>query len=189
MILKVRGVSFCLIGFALVGLAIGFVFYHRFNEPRAVSVPTSVEDMTKDVSLNQVQHVTIQGGVKELVLEAESAEYQRAENKTVLKDISATFFFKEGGSTHVVSRQGELMTDSQDLKLSGDVVARSGAYELQTETLFYDHKNRSIFADSRVLIKGDGMDLAGASMVFSLDTERALVKGGVEATFEDWRLF
>jgi len=74
------------------------------------------------------------------------------------------------------------------MEVTGNVVARSGSYALNTERLFYDHKKRSISTDSPVVVKGKGIDLTGKSMVFSLRTEKALVRGGVEAVFQNLKL-
>ena len=81
-----------------------------------------------------------------------------------------------------------LLTDTKDMEVSGDVIVRSGPYELSTERLFYDHKNGSISTDRPIVVTGNGIDLTGNGMFFSLNTERASVRGGVEAVLQDLRL-
>ena len=170
----------------VAGLGVGLVAYQHLSKERDASVSMLPEG--KDVSLNQIHHVATRNGVKEWMLDAESAQYQKAQDKTVFKHISATFFFKDGRSLHLTSCEGVLLTDTRDMEISGDVILRSGPYELNTETLFYDHKNGSISTDRPVVVKGNGIDLAGNGMFFSFSTERASVRGGVEAVFEDLRL-
>jgi LPS export ABC transporter protein LptC len=111
-----------------------------------------------------------------------------AGNKTVIKEVSATFFLTDGKKAHLTGRSGVFFMDTKDMELSGDVVVRSGQYELRTAKLSYDHKSRSISTDTPILVKGEGIHLTGHSMIFSLNTEEVLVKGSVEAVFESWRL-
>jgi LPS export ABC transporter protein LptC len=76
------------------------------------------------------------------------------------------------------------MKETKDMEVMGNVVARSGAYALNAERLVYDHDKRAISTNTPVSVKGNGMDLRGKGMVFSLRTERALMTGGVEAIFQ-----
>jgi LPS export ABC transporter protein LptC len=185
---RIRLSQYCLIGLTLAVLGGALAAYRGFSKEPETVAPTSPEDQDEGIRLSEIHHVATRHGVKEWILDAQSAQYQRQENKTVLKHISATFFLRDGRSIHLASRDGMLLTDTKDMEVSGDVVARSGPYELNTERLFYDHQNRSISTDSPVVVKGKGMDLSGKSMVFSLRTERALIRGGVEAVFENLRL-
>jgi LPS export ABC transporter protein LptC len=102
--------------------------------------------------------------------------------------VAATFFLKDGGQVQLTSRYGVLLTDTKDMEASKDVVVRSGPYELKTERLFYNHENRSISADAPIVVKGNGVKMTGETMLFSLKTERAVLRGAVEAVFENWTL-
>jgi LPS export ABC transporter protein LptC len=181
-----RAGLYCLIGLVLGGLGASFVAHHYGSKGREPSV--SVLPKNEDVSLDKIHHVAVRNGIKEWTLEAESAQYQKAENRTTLNQIAATFFLQDGRTIHLTSRNGVLLTDTKDMEVTGNVVARSGSYALSTERLFYDHEKRSISTDSPVVVKGKGIDLTGKSMVFSLRTEKALVRGGVEAVFQNLKL-
>lgn len=184
--IKMHTVLFCLIGLMLTGLGVGLVsFQHLRKEPDTL---VSVLPKDKDVTLNHIHHVATRDGVKQWILDAESAQYEKAANKSVFKDVSATFFLKGGRTIHLTSRDGVLLTDTTDMEVSGDVVVRSGPYELNTEKLHYDHKGRSIYTDAPIFVKGEGIYLTGHSMNFYFNTEQALAGGGVEAVFENLRL-
>ena len=184
--LRVHIGRFCLIGLLLAGLWVGLVAYRHITKTPDTLV--SIPPQDKDMSLNHIHHVATRNGVKEWILDAESAEYQKAEKKTVFKHISATFFLKDGRSIHLTGCSGVLLTDTKDMEVSGDVVARSGPYELNTEKLLYDHKGRSISTDKTIVLKGNGVDMTGENLVFDFDTERAVVSGGVAAVFKTLRL-
>jgi LPS export ABC transporter protein LptC len=181
---KVKTVLYCLIGLTVAG--IGLVSYLHFREePETLH---SVLPKDCDVSLNRVHQVATRDGVKEWTLDAESALYQKSDNKTVFKDILATFFLEDGNTIRLRSRDGVLLTDTKDMEVWGDVVARSGEYELNTDKLCYEHKTHTMSTETPVVIKGNGMEITGDRMTFDLQTEQVVVWGRVEAVFESFTL-
>lgn len=183
---KIHAILFCLIGLILAGVGVELVGNQHLSKGPDDLV--SILPTSEDVSLNRIHQVATRDGVKEWMLDATSARYDKAENKAILKDVSATFFLKDGREMQLTSRHGVLLTDTKDMEVSKDVVVRSGPYELETERLFYDHKRRSIATDVPIIVRGNGVRVTGKSMLFSLDTERAVLTGAVEAVFESWRL-
>ncbi len=177
---KVKIVLYCLIGVMVAG--IGFARYHHLREePRAL---LSLLPKNTDVSLNHIHHVATRDGVKEWTLDAESAQFQRADNKTLFKDISVTFFLNDGKTLHLNGRDGILMTDSKDMEVWGDVVVRNSGYEFNADKLLYEHKSHTISTKTPIVIKGNGMEVTGDSMTFNLQTEQVMVQGRVKAVFE-----
>jgi len=182
--LKIKTALYCLIGLMVAGIA--FVSYHHLREePKAL---LSALPKNTDVSLNHIHHVATRDGVKEWTLDAETAQLQKADNKTLFKDISATFFLNDGNTLHLNSRDGVLMTDSKDMEVWGDVVVRNGGYEFNAEKLLYDHKSHTISTKTPIVIKGKGMEVTGDSMTFNLQTEQVMVLGRVIAVFESCTL-
>ena len=180
---KVKTVLYCLIGLMVAGIGFGLASYHRLREePRAL---LSVLPKNRDVSLNHIHHVATRDGVKEWTLDAESAQYQRADNKTVFKDILATFFLNDGKTLHLNSCDGVLLTDTKDMEVWGDVVVRGGGYELNADKLRYEHKTQTISTETPIVIKGNGIEITGDSMTFNVQTEQVVVWGRVRAVFEN----
>ena len=178
---KVKIVLYCLIGVMVGGIGFGLVGYHRLREEPRVLL--SVLPKNRDVRLNHIHHVATRDGIKEWTLDAQSAQYQKADNKTFFKEIFATFFLKYDKTIHVNGRDGVLLTDTKDIEVWGDVVVRSGPYELNTDKLRYEHKTQTISTDTPIVIKGDRMEITGDSMIFNLQTEQVVVWGRVQAVF------
>jgi LPS export ABC transporter protein LptC len=176
-------------GLVLVVLGGAWAAYCGLRQEPAGVVSSLPKDPGGDISLSQIHHAALQDGIKEWILDAESAEYYKTENKTVLKEISATFFSKDGKSIHLSGREGILLTETNDLEISGDVVVRTGPYELNADRLQYDHNSRSISSDGPVVMKGGGIDMRGKGLVFFLDTERALIEDDVAVDLRNLRLF
>ena len=183
---KVKTVLYCLIGIMVAGIGFGLVSHHRLREePRAL---LSVLPKNGDVSLNHIHHVATRDGVKEWTLDAESVQHRKADNKTVFKDVLATFFLNDGKTLQLNSRDGILLTDTKDMEVWGDVVVRSGGYELNADKLRYQHKTQTISTETPIVIKGNGMEITGGSMTFDVQTEQVVVWGRVKAVFENFTL-
>jgi LPS export ABC transporter protein LptC len=183
---KVKIALYCFIGLAVAGIGLGLVSHLRVKEEPKGLNPVPQKD--SDVSLNRIHHVATREGIKEWTLDAESAQYEKADNKTVFKDLVVTFFLEDGNTMSLSSRGGALLTDTKDMEVWGDVVARSGQYELNTEKLSYEHETRTIFSKTPVVIKGSGMKITGKSMKFDLEAEQVMMRGRVEAVFENFSL-
>ena len=177
-----RRVLCCLMGLIVAGIGLWLVSYYRFKEEPRRLVSVLPENM--NVSLNRIHHVATRDGVKQWMLDAESAQYQKGDNKAVFKEVSATFFLKDGKTMHLTSRDGLLLTDTKNMEVWGDVVVRSGPYELNTDKLRYDYKTQSISTEAPIAIKGNRMNLSGDSMTFNLQTEEIVVRGKVRAVLE-----
>ncbi|MBW2036143.1 MAG: LPS export ABC transporter periplasmic protein LptC [Deltaproteobacteria bacterium] len=183
---KVRIVLISLIGMMFAGLGVGlFSYYHIRDKSDAL---ISALPGGADVRLHHVHHVATRDGKNEWVLDAESARYEKTENKTVLKDLSATFFLKDGKTVHLAGDKGVLLADTKEMEVSGNVIVRSGSYETTTDKLHYDYKNRSISTSTPILLTGKRVQITGRSMVFYLNTEQIVVKGNVKAVFKGWKL-
>jgi len=178
----------CLIGLIVAGIGIGVVSYLRFREAPKALFSALPKDM--DLSLNHIHHVATRDGVKEWVLDADSAQYQKADNKTVFKNVSATFFLKDGKTIHLTGQDGVLLTDTKDIEVAGHVIVRSGPYKLNTDRLHYEHKTQTIFTDTpiAVTVKGNHMALTGDSLTFNLQTGQTVVRGKVRAVFKNFSL-
>ncbi len=184
---KTRIVLYCLVVVMVAGIGFALVSHSlpKGEEPVALE---SVMPKKSDVCLNRIHHVATRDGVKEWMLDAESAQYEKAGSKTVFKDICATFFLEGGRAVTLSSRDGVLLTDTKDMEIWGDVVARSGSYELNTNKIRYDHKAQVLSTKTPIVIKGKGLEITGDRMTFDLQTEHVVVQGKVEAVIEDLTL-
>ena len=171
----------------VAGIGFALVTHSPSGEEEGVTLKSVLPQKT-DVSLNHIHHVATRDGVKEWMLDAESAQYEKAGSKTVFKGIRATFFLEGGRAVTVNSREGVLSTDTKDMEIWGDVVARSGPYQLNTNRVLYDHKAQVLATKTPVVIKGGGMEITGDRMTFDLQTEHVVVQGRVEAVIENFGL-
>jgi LPS export ABC transporter protein LptC len=161
----------------VIGIYIGF----RQDSKIAESIPESIEpDAT--LSIGKIHQTATRKGKKEWSLEANSAHYIAKTNQMVLKDLSVIFFLKDNSEVTLAADRGILITDSNDIAVSGNVVLNNKEYKLLTEKLNYAHERRVLYSSAPVIISGVSAQLAADSISFDLNSNKITMEGSVEAT-------
>jgi LPS export ABC transporter protein LptC len=161
----------------IIGIYIGF----RQDPSISESIPESAEpDAT--LSVGKIEQTATREGKKEWKLEANSAHYIQDINQMVLKDLTVTFFLEDKSEVTLVADQGILKTDTNDIEVSGNVMADNTEYRLLTEKLSYAHKRRVLYSNVPVTISGDSTQIVADSISFDLNSKKLTLEGSVEAT-------
>ncbi len=182
----VKMVLCCMVSLMVVMLGFGLFKFHRVKKDPDAAMALLPENT--DISLNQIHQISTRDGIKEWSLDADTVRFQKKENRSVLSNVSVTFFLKDGGTVHVTGTEGVFLTDTKDIEIWGDVVVRYGQYTLRTEKLTYGHKTRSVHTETPILLEGEGVFLSGNNMTFSFADEQVIVGGGVETKVTDFVL-
>jgi LPS export ABC transporter protein LptC len=160
-----------------------FIGYRRISKQPELLLSVIGENV--NVSLGHIQHTATRDGVKEWTLEAESARLLETKKHMVLTDLSVVYFTKENGEVYLTANEGVLDTKSNDIEVTGNVVLISEPYELQTEKLNYEHKQRMIYADGPVRILSTTSYLGANAMSFDINARKVQFKGNVEGIFAE----
>lgn len=178
-----RRLKFILISVILITLGIIvtiFIQYRRTHDlPNTLDL--SGEEGT-NIAIGRVRQTATKDGHTEWSLDAASVKYMESEKKALFKDISVTFFLKDGGKVFLTADAGTLRTESKDIEVTGDVVVRSEDYRLESDRLRYQHEKRLLFAKVPVKITGKDFDLVADSLSVDLNQEKAWFKGNVKGT-------
>ncbi|MEW6673743.1 MAG: LPS export ABC transporter periplasmic protein LptC [Thermodesulfobacteriota bacterium] len=137
------------------------------------------------LSIKRLRQTATRNGIKEWSLDAGSAQFVDGKKLAVLKDLSVTFYPKEGLPIFVTADQGLLKIDSNDIEASGNVVVKREGYRLDTDSIQYEHSRRMIHAPRPVKITAEAFDLAADAMSFELDTKKTRFKGNVRGTIRE----
>ncbi len=172
-------ITIALLTFILVMAALvrNSLIQHDFRQPD--NLPPEGVDMQLD---NVHYEQTDQDASKEWELNAESAQYFKGENRIVLQSIELTFFSKEGKAYKLTADNGELYTDSKDVRVSGNVFALTEeGYQVQTDSFQYNAEESKLFTNDRVTLKSKELDMTGKGMVVDLEKEKLYILGEVKA--------
>lgn len=136
-----------------------------------------------NVSLDKVHQTSTKNGIKEWNLDAASVQYNIKERLAIFRDISVIFYLKDKNRVRLTAKKGILNTDSNDIKIIGNVVIENKVYTVYTDALRYLNKKRVLFSEAPVKIKGDFLILSGNALSFDLNTDKISMEGNIKGTF------
>lgn len=168
------------IGIALILALLVTVFlkYREFTENPAKLVDAIPEGV--DISIDEIRHTAVKDGRKHWSLEAASAQYRDQAKEAMFDDVRITFFLDDGREVTVKGRQARLDTETNNIDISGDVIAREADYQLAAETIAYNHFDRQIKIPVPVKITGRAFELQADEMTVDLASETARLRGAVK---------
>lgn len=168
----------------VVGLLVAvFIDYRRVLNK--VDVSFLPDNSGALLSLKSLKHTASRDGIKEWSLEAGSAQFIDSTKQTLLKDLSVTFFPKDGEPVLLTADEGILKIDSNDIEAYGHVVVKRKGYRLDTERIQYEHSRRMIHAPQAIKITAEAFDLGADAMSFELDSRKTQLRGNVQGTIRD----
>lgn len=143
--------------------------------------PLPIIETEADLTSKNIHLVGDKSGSKEWELEARGAQHFLTENMTVLENIEASFYVREGGLIRMRAEKGRVHHATRDIEVQGNVlILTDQGYQLRTEGLQYVDSARRITSSDRVAIAGDGLKITGDGMSIDLVTGRLSMGGGVE---------
>jgi lipopolysaccharide export system protein LptC len=177
----IKALLLAVIGITIAGIIVVFIGYRRImQQHEALLAPL---EQKADIAIESFEQTATKNGVKEWHLRARSARYQKANQEAVLEDLTVIFFLKDGDQAHLTADRGTVLIKSNDLTVSGNVIADNGHYQLKSQEMHYQHDQRILLSRVPVEISGPGFHVMADSIRFDLNTHRTLLEGNVDARF------
>ena len=178
--------SYGILGAVVIILIIlsGVVGYRHLSHQREKNMVSNFANKA-NISIGKVHQTATRNGITEWRLSAASMNYFAERNHSLFQDLSVTFYLKDRSEICLTANQGILKTGSKNMNVSGNVVVGNGSYQLKTEKLYYNHKERSITTQVPVKLTGGSIDLTADSMSLDLNTKLTVLQGNVKATLSD----
>lgn len=147
--------------------------------------PLNIPRISSDLKIEGVRLTRVAGGKTEWELKARSADYFRDKGVTHLESPEVVFYGKSDLRIELKGNSGEVFNSSNDVKVSGDVkIVTSDGYTFRSDSLFYSSGEKTVSTESRVTLKGNGIDVEGLGMVADTEMSRVLIKRHVRAVLE-----
>ncbi|HEU4569120.1 MAG TPA: LPS export ABC transporter periplasmic protein LptC [Gemmatimonadales bacterium] len=141
-------------------------------DDNALRANTSVTEAdTADQVLDSVYHVITRDGVKQSIVEADTAYFYEASKVFELRGLRVTFFDAQGAQTSVLTaREGTYRSALGEMEGRHDVVVRStDGRTLTTEILKYDQDRNELSTDQPFRFTGPGVSGSGVGFVSDPD--------------------
>lgn len=173
-----------LILFVVIAVA-GFLYVWMGREGASFNLPRIIPDL----KIEGVHLTRAVAGKMEWELRAISADFFKEEGVTRLDAPKVVFFGNRDKRIELTGSKGEVFNNTNDLAVSGDVrIMSSDGYTLMSDYLRYYSDKKIIVTESKVFLKGRGLDMEGVGMMADLERDRIIVKKNVKAvlTTGDW---
>ena len=174
-------IKYLLIGLLLIIAATGTLrWVHSRRQQGHPLAPLAEKATNALITLMGIHQTATKEGKVQWELDADSAELEAENNRMILTEPKVDFIMRDGGKVHLTARKGVLDTRNNDMEASGQVRMRNDQYELETETLKYQHEARLLICQTPVRIIGPAFDLRADRMTYNLEENRAYFDGRVE---------
>ena len=173
------GITLGVILFVTVVIGVLIVKGHRASAPREEIVSSQADQEIREIHIQEDS----KGGGHRWRLDAERAETFPGTGKTLLRKV--TIGVEEPGRRwKVTSDEGDLVQDTRDVELRGNVVfVSSEGMRLETTVLRWMNAEGKVWTDQPVTIYRSGGVVKGTGFDAQPSQETALVRGHVTATF------
>lgn len=137
------------------------------------SLPAIAAELTSkdgNLTLNNFEYRDVKKGNARLTVWADTATYFEDKKETVLDQVKAIFFLKNGGQVELLGERGVLHTDTNNMEISGNVGVTFGKdYKLTTDRLLYNRDKELIYTNEQLVLKGPGLTTKGQGMRLEIE--------------------
>lgn len=165
----------------LVISAAGFIYIWSHKGGKPFEIPKIIPDL----KIAEVRLTRSVAGRTEWELKATSADYFREEGVTRLESPVVTVYGNGDKRIELRGDEGKIFTDTNDVALSGNVnIVTSDGYIFHSDSLRYSSEKRVVTTESKIFVKGKGMEVEGVGMLADISRDRIFIKKGVKAALE-----
>jgi len=169
-----------------IGIVLASFFRYRDTES---SEPALTDDKRNaSISIGKVHHTATKDGKKEWSLVADSAHYIEKENRAIFENLKVVFYMEDGGVVNLTADHGYLQTESNDIKVEGNVLVDNGTYRIETMALNYNHELRRLHTNDSVKVSSERFSLSADSVEVDLNTQKSEFNGNVKGILSEGML-
>ena len=151
----------------------GFLYLWMGRKGASYNLPRIIPDL----KIEGVHLTRALAGKMEWELKARSADFFQGRGVTRLDAPKVVFFGNGDKRIELTGSKGEVFNNTNDLAVSGDVsIVSSDGYTLRSDLLRYYSEKKIIVTESKVFLKGRGIDMEGVGMVADIERGRIFVK-------------
>ena len=164
----IRWLLFLLMAGSVIAIVVGLKVRSATESLPAVAAQLGSED--GNLTLNNFEYRDVKRGHARWAVWAVKATYFEDRKETVLDQVRAVFFLKNGGEVELLGDKGVLHTDTNNMEVIGNVGVTYGKdYKLTTDRLLYNRDKELIYTDAQLVLEGQGLTTRGQGMRFEIE--------------------
>lgn len=170
----IRWLLFLSMAVAVIGIFVGLKVRSAVDSLPAIAAEVTSKD--GNLTLNNFEYRDVKKGNARWTVWADTATYFEDRKETVLDQVKAVFFLKNGGQVELLGERGVLHTDTNNMEVSGNVGVSFGTgYKLTTDRLLYDRDKELIHTTEEFVLKGQGLTTKGQGMRLEIEKKSVTV--------------
>jgi LPS export ABC transporter protein LptC len=170
----IRWLLFLSMAVAVIGIFVGLKVRSAVDSLPAIAAEVTSKD--GNLTLNNFEYRDVKKGNARWTVWADTATYFEDRKETVLDQVKAVFFLKNGGQVELLGERGVLHTDTNNMEVSGNVGVSFGTgYKLTTDRLLYDRHKELIHTSEEFVLKGQGLTTKGQGMRLEIEKKSVTV--------------
>jgi LPS export ABC transporter protein LptC len=170
----IRWLLFLSMAVAVIGIFVGLKVRSAVDSLPAIAAEVTSKD--GNLTLNNFEYRDVKKGNARWTVWADTATYFEDRKETVLDQVKAVFFLKNGGQVELLGERGVLHTDTNNMEVSGNVGVSFGTgYKLTTDRLLYDRDKELIHTSEEFVLKGQGLTTKGQGMRLEIEKKSVTV--------------
>ena len=159
----VRWLLFLAMASAVIAVLVGLKV--RSAEKILPDIAGELTSEDGNLTLKNFEYRDVKEGNARWTVWAATATYFEDREETVLDQVKAAFYPKNGGQILLVGDTGILHTDTNNMEIRGNVAVTYGeGYKLTTDRLLYDRDKELIHTESELILKGERLTTKGKGM-------------------------
>jgi LPS export ABC transporter protein LptC len=179
--MKFKNRTKIVVGFILLALIAVFSVIVIEKRKTSISQLKILPDKV-DLQIKNVRYTDVAESGMKWEINADTARYIKKENIAIFEKVSIKLITEDGKIFLMSGKEGNLKTDTKDMKVSGNVkiISNSGD-SFTTDNLNYSNSEKRFYTDSSVVIENPRMKIRGNGMSLSLKDEKLALLSGVKA--------
>ena len=171
----------------LVMVGTAFALFAAFKlRPVERLMPALIAKTTSNdanVSLNDFDYCDVREGNARWILRAAKANYFSDKQETILNQVTAVFYLRDGGKVELQGDEGIFHNDNNNVEVNGNVRVSYGEdYVLLTDSLLYEREQELIHTAAVVFLSGQGITLKGQGMRLEIANRKVSILKNIETT-------
>lgn len=164
----IRWLLFLAMTGAIIAIFVGLKMHSATESLPAIAAQLASED--GNLTLNNFEYQDVNRGHARWTVWAAKATYFEDRKESVLDQVRAIFFLKNGDQVELVGDKGVLHTDTNNMEISGNVGVTYGKdYKLTTDRLLYNRDKEIIYTDAQLVLEGQGFTTKGQGMRLEIE--------------------
>ncbi len=182
---KLRVTLLAFIALLVLGLVVSVYVHYKTRNSFKI---TFNEDKKLEVRIDNVHYSGTKEGRVEWELKADSAKKTKGVDLTLLTNVTAVLYSRNGKSYTLTAREGRYVEGAGEVSVEGNVrIESTDGFVMNTEKLLYKLDSKEISTDADVEMTSGAMDVRGTGFVAEvtagrlkiLKNVRAVIKGAV----------